>query len=114
MPAQSFEQSVSSSHLNMIALKVFLLFGLLTPLEAAAVQKSFTQPPYGKAEVLFQVNNNGTLTVNNETLTYLFLHPEVKDRKIAVVSINGAYREGKSFFINYCLRFMYANVSSDF
>jgi hypothetical protein len=36
----------------------------------------------------------------------------VRDRFIVPISIVGNFREGKSFFMNYALRYMYANVSS--
>jgi atlastin len=44
-------------------------------------------------------------------LKKILLHPEVAQRKIAIVSILGAFREGKSFLLGYMLRYMYANVS---
>lgn len=50
----------------------------------------------------------------NEVIDRILLHPEVRDRKIVVISIIGEYRKGKSFFLGYCLRFLYANVSSYF
>lgn len=49
--------------------------------------------------------------MDNDTLNDMFLHPDVKDRKIVAVSIIGAFRKGKSFLMDYVLRFMYANVS---
>ena len=54
---------------------------------------------------------NGLIVVDYEKLNETFLHPQVADRKVVVVSIVGAMRKGKSFLMNYCLRFMYANVS---
>ena len=58
-----------------------------------------------------QVGNDTNVIVDKIALDRIFLHPEVKNRKIVVVSIIGAFRKGKSFFMDYCLRFMYANVS---
>lgn len=47
----------------------------------------------------------------SEVLRKIFLNPIVKNRKIVVLSIAGISRKGKSFFLDYCLRFMYATVS---
>jgi len=67
--------------------------------------------PHGNAENILRFVNNNKISVNNEQLQKLFDHPEVRDRKIVVFSIIGAYRKGKSFFLDYCLRFLYAHVS---
>ena len=58
-----------------------------------------------------QVDNDTKVIVDNNALDRIFLHPEVKNRKVVIVSIIGAFRKGKSFFMDYCLKFMYANVS---
>lgn len=49
--------------------------------------------------------------VDYQALDEILLHPDVEDRQIVVISIVGAFRKGKSYFLNYCLRFLYANVS---
>lgn len=54
---------------------------------------------------------NGKPIIVQENLDRIFSHRDVKNRKIVVFSIIGAYRKGKSFFLNYCLRYLYANVS---
>lgn len=47
-----------------------------------------------------------------EEIDRLFLNEDVKERKVMILSIIGDFHSpGKSFFMNYCLRFMYANVS---
>jgi predicted AAA+ superfamily ATPase len=48
---------------------------------------------------------------NEKALETLLMHPEVVDRKLVVVSIVGVVATGKTTFMDYCLRFMYANVS---
>ena len=58
-----------------------------------------------------QEGNDTKVIVDNKLLDRIFLHSEVKNRKVVIVSIVGAFRKGKSFFMDYCLRFMYANVS---
>ena len=65
---------------------------------------------YGKAVSILSFDGR-KMTTNDELRESILLHPEVKDRKIVVVSIIGAFRKGKSFLVDYCLRFMYANVS---
>jgi len=48
---------------------------------------------------------------NGETLRKMFEHPEVKDCPIVVLTITGTKRKGKSFFINNCLKYLYAHAS---
>lgn len=54
---------------------------------------------------------NSSVEFNKAALDGLLLNPEVRNRKIVVLSIVGAFRKGKSFFLDYCLRFLYGNVS---
>jgi atlastin len=52
--------------------------------------------------------------VQEGVLSHIFLHPEVKGRKIVALSIVGAFRQGKSFLLDYMLRYLYATVSLHF
>ena len=54
---------------------------------------------------------NSKVEYDKGALEGLFLHPDVKDRNIIFLSIVGAFRRGKSFFLGYCLRYLYAHVS---
>lgn len=45
-------------------------------------------------------------------LNRMFDHSCLKDRVISVISIVGAFRTGKSFLLDFFLRYLYANVSS--
>jgi len=67
--------------------------------------------PYGKSENVLGFSKDNKVFVRDEPLRQMFLHPDVKDRKIVAFSIIGAYRKGKSFFLDYCLRYLYAHVS---
>jgi hypothetical protein len=67
--------------------------------------------PHGKSVKVMSEGDPKTLKVDYEFLDKVLLHPEVKDRSIVMFSIVGALREGKSFFLDYCLRFLYAHVS---
>lgn len=70
---------------------------------------------YGTPLNIIKFNDEKAIEFNKAELEGLLLHPSVKDRKIVVLSIVGAFRKGKSFFLDYCLRYLYGNVrdSSD-
>lgn len=67
--------------------------------------------PFGQPLNVIKFNDATSVEFNKAELEGLLLHPEVKNRKVVIMSIVGAFRKGKSFFMDYCLRFLYANVS---
>jgi Guanylate-binding protein, N-terminal domain len=67
--------------------------------------------PHGRPINILKFGEGKKIIVENAELDKMFLHPDVKNRKVVVVSIIGAFRRGKSFFLDYCLRFLYSNVS---
>lgn len=73
----------------------------------------FSVPPDARQVQLldFDAKNNKTVTITKGSIEMLFLDPIVADRQVVVISIAGAFRKGKSFLLNYMLRYMYANVS---
>ncbi len=52
-----------------------------------------------------------TFDLDEEALEELLLHPRTRDKKVVVVSISGAFREGKSFLLDFFLRYLNAEVS---
>ena len=56
-------------------------------------------------------SNENNAILNLTEINKMLNHSKVKDRKIVVFSIVGGFRKGKSFFLDYCLRYLYANVS---
>ncbi|CAO1398352.1 unnamed protein product [Diamesa serratosioi] len=101
--------------------KIFFLILTLVHVIAANPYDDFGKPidknehPFGHPKNIItfdeQQLDNSTVVVSYRALDTILLHPDVKDRQVVVVSIVGAFRKGKSFFLNYCLRFLYANVS---
>ncbi|XP_070497913.1 atlastin-like [Chironomus tepperi] len=56
--------------------------------------------------------NNSKIQFNENTVRDLFFNPKLKDRQVVVFSIVGAFRKGKSFLLNYMLRYLYAHYPS--
>ncbi|KAF4521103.1 hypothetical protein B566_EDAN009058, partial [Ephemera danica] len=64
----------------------------------------------GPVQLLLQ-DADGKFSLNEEALQYV-LAP-VRDRKLAIVSIVGAFRRGKSFLLNFLLRYLKAGGAPD-
>lgn len=67
--------------------------------------------PYGKPVSILRFSESKEVVVDNRELEKIFNHPEIQDRKVVILSLIGAFRGGKSFFLDYCLRFLYTHVS---
>jgi Guanylate-binding protein, N-terminal domain len=83
----------------------------LTNLDESDLDDLDHEHPYGSPLNLMWLSENHSVIVDYDSINSMFTHPEVADRKMVVFSIIGAFRKGKSFLMDYCLRFMYANVS---
>lgn len=53
-----------------------------------------------------------TFNLDEEALREILLSDEVRDKKVVVLSVAGAFRKGKSFLLDYFLRFLENGVSS--
>lgn len=54
--------------------------------------------------------SDGDFENDNKDIEELFSLSDIRQREIVAFSIVGTCRKGKSFFLNYCLRYLYANV----
>lgn len=48
--------------------------------------------------------------LDEDALSRVLMHPEVRDKHVVVVSVAGAFRKGKSFLLDFFLRYMKAKV----
>lgn len=67
--------------------------------------------PFGRAVSIWNFTEDNKVEINSDEIENIFNHPDVNDRNVVVISLIGAFRGGKSFFLDYCLRFLYAHVS---
>lgn len=56
-------------------------------------------------EIVVQGEQN-TFSLNEKALENILLKKPVQNMKVVVLSIAGAFRKGKSFLLNFLLRFM--------
>lgn len=60
----------------------------------------------GKPVQIVSIGQDRTVELNTKELERILLSPKVKDKAVAVVSIIGAFRKGKSFLLNFLLRYL--------
>lgn len=56
-------------------------------------------------------NDEHSFELNTAALEKVLLQDEIKDLPVAVVSIAGAFRKGKSFMLDFFLRYLKSGVS---
>lgn len=65
----------------------------------------------GRPVTIIEFLQNNNLEVHEDALCPILFNERVIFRKVVVVSIAGLFRKGKSFLMNYFLRYLYAHVS---
>lgn len=51
-----------------------------------------------------------TFRLSEEDLTNIILQDNIRNRDVVIVSVAGAFRKGKSFLLDFFLRYLYAKV----
>lgn len=85
----------------------------LCVLLAAAFCLSFVQCSFGTARpIQIGVPVNHTLQWQMDDFKSVLLNDEIKDRAMVIISIAGAFRQGKSFLLNFFLKYLYAQYKN--
>lgn len=65
---------------------------------------------YGPIQIVIADEDNHEFSLDEEALERLLLQEHVRDLNVVVVSVAGAFRKGKSFLLDFMLRYMYNQV----
>ncbi|ESO10145.1 hypothetical protein HELRODRAFT_73066, partial [Helobdella robusta] len=65
----------------------------------------------GQPVQVVEAKDDHLFELNEEALSEILMNPNVRDKKVVVLSVAGAFRKGKSFFLDFCLRYLNAYVS---
>lgn len=66
----------------------------------------------GPVQIVRVCKEEHSFTLDTEALARVLLAPEVRDKNVVVLSVAGAFRKGKSFLLDFMLRYMYRKVQS--
>lgn len=65
---------------------------------------------YGPIQIVIADEDNHEFSLDKEALERILLQEHVRDLNVVVVSVAGAFRKGKSFLLDFMLRYMYNQV----
>ncbi|XP_020823720.1 atlastin-3 isoform X1 [Phascolarctos cinereus] len=65
-------------------------------------------PKHGPLQIVLVNKEQHSFELNEKALTKILLQDHIRDLDVVVVSVSGAFRKGKSFFLDFLLRYMYS------
>lgn len=77
-------------------------------LQIPTLMKMGSEP--GPVQIVRVCKENHSFTLDTDALARVLLAPEVRDKNVVVLSVAGAFRKGKSFLLDFMLRYMYRKV----
>uniref|UniRef100_A0A6Q2Z8R0 GB1/RHD3-type G domain-containing protein n=1 Tax=Esox lucius TaxID=8010 RepID=A0A6Q2Z8R0_ESOLU len=66
----------------------------------------------GPVQIVTVCKEDHSFALDTEALEGVLLAPEIRDKHVVVLSVAGAFRKGKSFILDFMLRYMYRKVSA--
>ncbi|CAG5121976.1 unnamed protein product, partial [Candidula unifasciata] len=70
-------------------------------------------PLKGEPVQIVTATDHHTFELDEEALEKVLLRPDVRDKKVSIVSVAGSFRKGKSFLLDFFLRYLSANCAPD-
>lgn len=71
-------------------------------------------PAHALPIVIPDRNNKNKFFFEEKALEEILLQNDIKDRLVIVVTVTGAFRQGKSFLLDFCLRYLQFIVSRSY
>ena len=102
--------SIPVQHLHRFAYYHYALYHTVVFLLSAV--SATGAPLKGEPIQIVVATDEHTFELDEACLEEILLRPGVRDKKVAIVSVAGAFRKGKSFLLDFFLRYLSANVSS--
>ena len=88
---------------------------LLNSSSSSAMNTSMTSGSGGSGRPvqIVDITSDHKFKLNEENLQSILNHPKARMRKVCVVSVAGAFRKGKSFLLDFFLRYLSRNGRED-
>lgn len=87
------------------------LISILFVISAFGCGMAFADTDLRQAIQIISPTNNHSFELKLSELNKLLQDDDIKDRNVVVVSIAGAFRQGKSFLLNFFIKYLQAQVS---
>lgn len=68
----------------------------------------------GPVQVVLVQKDQHSFELEEKALASILLQDHIRDLDVVVVSVAGAFRKGKSFFLDFMLRYLYFQVSENY
>ena len=62
--------------------------------------------PDARPVCILKTKDDHTFELDEEALADILLQPEIRSKKVVVVCVAGAFRKGKSFLLNFLIRYL--------